>query len=264
MVEICSSLSLGGMTWESKPLRFGGTCDSCGAKIEKREVGWHDPDAQKARCTSCGPAPVETPPSSESPPSKGVDPVGGSAALREGRTRRDPKWVKGAAGEYLMDLSLHKHVNEGAVILTDRSVPGTKSNIDHIVVAPSGVWIIDSKNWRGKIEYKPTSKFGGETRLFVNNKDRTSEVEAIFNLVIPVAQIIEDRSVPINPALVFIEGDWSSTSTARILASKPYQHLRVWISWPKAIWKKINEPGPLDADAIERIGARLDASLRPR
>jgi hypothetical protein len=163
-----------------------------------------------------------------------------------------------------MDLSLHNHVNEGAVILTDREVPGTKSNIDHIVVAPSGVWIIDSKVWKGKIEYKSITMMGTTKRLFVGGKDRTSAVEAIFNLVIPVAQVIGDRSVAIKPALVFIDGDWSETSAARILASKPYQHLSVWISWPKAIWKKINEPGPLDADAVLRIGATLDAALRPR
>jgi hypothetical protein len=252
------------MTWESKPLRFGGTCESCGATIEKREVGWHDPVAQKARCASCGPSSVQTTPSEELPPSSEANPVGGSAALREARVRRDPKWTKGAAGEYLMDLSLHNHVNEGAVILTDRQVPGTKSNIDHIVVAPSGVWIIDSKNWRGKIEYKSATMMGTAKRLFVGGKDRTSTVEAIFNQVIPVAQVIGDRSVPIKPALVFIDGDWSDTSAARILANKPYQHLTVWISWPKAIWKKINEPGPLDADAVKRIGANLDAALPPR
>ena len=252
------------MTWESKPLRFGGTCESCGAIIEKREVGWHDPVSRKVRCASCGPSSVETRPRSEIPPAIQVNPVGGSAALREARARRDPKWTKGAAGEYLMDLSLHNHVNEGAVILTDRHVPGTKSNIDHIVVAPSGVWIIDSKVWKGKIEYKSETKKSTAKRLFVGGKDRTSAVEAIFNLVIPVAQVIGDRSVPINPALVFIEGDWSDTSVARIVASKPYQHLSVWISWPKAIWKKINEPGSLEADAVKRIGADLDAALRPR
>jgi hypothetical protein len=163
-----------------------------------------------------------------------------------------------------MDLSLHNHVNEGAVILTDRQVPGTKSNIDHIVVAPSGVWIIDSKVWKGKIEYKSVTKMSTAKRLFVGGKDRTPAVEAIFNLVIPVAQIIGDRSVPIKPALVFVEGDWSDTSASRILTNKPHQHLSVWISWPKAIWKKINEPGPLDADAVKRIGANLDAALRPR
>lgn len=258
------SLMSQSMTWESKPLRWGGTCDSCGATIEKHEVGWHDATLKKVRCNSCGPVPDAGLTVEPEAPATQADPVGGSAALREARSRRDPKWTKGAAGEYLMDLSLHKHVNEGAVILTDRQVPGTKSNIDHIVVAPSGVWIIDAKVWRGKIEYKSTSIFGLDSRLFVGGKDRTSAVEAIFNLVIPVAQVIGDKSVPINPALVFIDGDWSNASTARIATSRPYQHLTVWISWPKAIWKKINEPGPLDADTVKRIGDHLDAKLRPR
>ena len=252
------------MTWESKPLRYGGTCDSCGATIAKREAGWHDAAMKKVRCQSCGPSVDATLPSGLAPSPVQSDPVGGSAALREARSRRDPKWTKGAAGEYLMDLSLHNHLNEGSVILTDRGVPGTKSNIDHIVVAPSGVWIIDSKVWRGKIEYKSTSMFGMEKRLFVGGKDRTSAVEAIFNLVIPVAQVIGDKSIPIKQALVFVDGDWSDASAARIVTSRPYQHLGVWISWPKAIWKKINEPGPLDADAVKRIGAHLEAHLRPR
>ena len=94
-VRIFSSLSLGIMSWESKPFRYGNTCDSCGATIEKREVGWHEPVAQKARCTSCGPSPVATLPSDEKTQSRDVDPVGGSAALREARVRRDPKWTKG-------------------------------------------------------------------------------------------------------------------------------------------------------------------------
>jgi hypothetical protein len=252
------------MPWESKPLRYGGTCDACGATIEKRDVGWHDAALKKVRCQSCGPSADEAGLSQLATTSVEADPVGGSAALREARARRDPKWTKGAAGEYLMDLSLHNHLNEGSVILTDRGVPGTKSNIDHIVIAPSGVWIIDSKVWRGKIEYKSTSMFGTEKRLFVGGKDRTSAVEAIFNLVIPVAQVIGDKSVPIKPALVFIDGDWSDASAARIVTSRPYQHLSVWISWPKAIWKKINEPGRLDADSVKRIGAHLDAKLRPR
>ena len=248
------SLSSQNMTWESKPLRFGGTCESCGVTIEKKEVGWHNAAVKKVRCRACGPA-AEVGPSESAPEPAQPDPVGGSAALREARVRRDPKWTKGAAGEYLMDLALHNHLNEGSVILTDRGVPGTKSNIDHIVVAPSGVWIIDSKVWRGKIAYKSTSMFGTEKRLFVGGKDRTAAVEAIFNLVIPVAQVLGDKSVPIRPALVFIDGDWSDASAARIVTSRPYQHLSVWISWPKAIWKKINEPGPLDADAVKRIGA---------
>jgi Nuclease-related domain len=143
-------------------------------------------------------------------------------------------------------------------------LPGTASHIDHIVVAPSGVWILDTKTWRGKIEYKSTSVLGTEKRLFVGGKDRTSAVEAIFNLVIPVAQIISDRSIPIMSALVFIDGEWSDAATPRIITGRPYQHLTVWISWPKAIWKKINEPGPLTASVVQRIGGQLEANLPPR
>jgi len=102
-----SSLPPGGavlslvMTWQSKPLRYGGVCDSCGGKIEVRATGWHNADLKKVRCATCGP-PTENQAVSAMRP----DPVGGSAALREGRSRHDHKWVKGAAGEYLMDQSL--------------------------------------------------------------------------------------------------------------------------------------------------------------
>jgi hypothetical protein len=194
----------------------------------------------------------------------GPDPIGGSAALREARARRDPKWIKGAAGEYLMDKYLHQHLKDGAVILTDRRVPGTNSNIDHIVVAPSGVWIIDSKNWKGKIEYKASTMAGIDTRLYVGGRDRTSAIEAIYKLVIPVAQLIENRTVPILPALVFVNGDWSLAALPRLIAHKPYRHLGVCLTAPKVLVKMVNESGPLNTETVALIGSMLDQSLKAR
>jgi hypothetical protein len=253
------------MTWISKPLRFGGTCDSCGKKIAVREIGWHNAEVKKVRCAECG-SPY-MPSESESlkePRHMRADPVGGSAALREAQSRRDPKWLKGATGEYMMDGSLRKRLNEEAIVLTDRRVPGTKSNIDHIVIATSGVWIIDSKKWKGKIEYKAESLTSVNMHLFVGGKDYTSEVESIYGLVIPVAQLIEDRTVPIHAALVFIEGDWSTASLPRFLLGKPYLHEGVYISPPKALVKMINVPGTLDAESISRLANKLDEALKPR
>jgi hypothetical protein len=164
-----------------------------------------------------------------------------------------------------MDSALHQRLNQGSIILTDRQVPGTKSNIDHIVIAPSGVWIIDSKKWKGKIEYKSASFTDVTMHLYVGGKDRTSEVDSIYGLVIPVAQVIADRSIPIQPALVFIEGDWGSTALPRfLLFGKPYKHEDVYISGPKVLIKKINEAGPLDAESINRIANKLDEALTPR
>lgn len=98
-------------------------------------MGWHNPDLKKVRCAACGP-PAEGESLRESQ-GMSPDPIGGSAALRESRSRRDPKWVKGAAGEYLLDKFLHREVGGTAKILTDRVIPETKYNIDHLVIASS-------------------------------------------------------------------------------------------------------------------------------
>ena len=174
------------------------------------------------------------------------NPVGGSSALRVYERQKDPNWRKGATGEYLMDQFLHRTLSDGEVILTDRRVPGTDANIDNVVVAPSGVWIIDSKKWNGKIEYKASTLTGIDMHLFVGGEDRTLRSRRSTRLVIPVAQLVDDRSVPINPALVFIEGDWKLSVTARHLLKKPYKHEGVWISPPRLLAKLIKEPGPLD------------------
>ncbi len=41
---------------------------------------------------------------------------------------------------------------EGLGVLHDRRIPGSKANIDHIVVGPAGVFAIDTKRYTGKIE----------------------------------------------------------------------------------------------------------------
>lgn len=230
-----------------------------------KELGWHNAEIKKVRCGECGPP--DASPRSDSPvePEKmRPDPVGGSAALREAQVRRDRNWLKGAAGEYLMDQSLHRRLNEDAVILTDRAIPKTKSNIDHVVIAPSGVWIIDSKKWKGKIEYKADSFTSVTMHLYVDGKDRTSAIEAIYGLVIPVAQIIDDRSIPIHPALVFIEGNWSYRSFPGLPFNKPRQHEGVWITPPKMLADKINEPGRLSAETVRQLAKKLDEALKPR
>ena len=201
--------------WELKPLRYGGTCVTCGRSIAKREAGWHDPVIRKVMCTTCRPASGASGVAGEQTPAPIRDTrVGGTSALRDsrGKGRDASTWRKGAVGEYLMGVSLHKRLTNGEVILTDRQVPGTQANIDHIVVASSGVWIIDAKMWKGKIVYKAVSPTSVVMKLTVDGEDRTDHLDAIYKLVIPVANVIGDHSVPIHPAIVFVEGEWSDRS----------------------------------------------------
>ena len=243
-----------------KRLRYGGKCITCGAQIPKGGNGWHDPSASKVACVDCplvGAAkqPIE--------PMR-TNPTGGTSALAVGQSRRDPRWVTGAAGEYLMAKSLHEGLDDPAVILNDRSVPRSNANIDHVVVAPSGVWIIDSKLWKGLIRVKSAGGLlNTAQKLMIGDRDESARVEKIYSQVIPVANVLADPSIPIHPALVFVDGNWGAGVTVRAVQNRPYEMLGVLIAWPKAIIAKINESGPLSSEAVVTIARKLDAALPP-
>jgi hypothetical protein len=39
----------------------------------------------------------------------------------------------------------------GWAILHDLAVPGSRANIDHLVIGPGGVFVVDSKQYRGRL-----------------------------------------------------------------------------------------------------------------
>jgi hypothetical protein len=168
----------------------------------------------------------------EQPANRSKNPAGGTSALKIANKRNDPLFRRGAVGEYLMSKYLHDNLGDRAVVLDDRKVPGSEANIDHIVVASSGVWIIDSKKWNGTIRFKNVGGlFGNNHRLVVDGRDKTYSTEKIYGYVIPVADLLGDPSIPIRPALAFVDGDWR-ISTWRKVANRPHQHLGVLLAWP--------------------------------
>jgi hypothetical protein len=60
-------------------------------------------------------------------------------------------WRSGAAGERAVGKMLDGLRAEGVVAIHDRRVPGRRTNIDHIAVASTGVFVIDTKNVAGKV-----------------------------------------------------------------------------------------------------------------
>jgi hypothetical protein len=58
-------------------------------------------------------------------------------------------WRRGAAGERRTARLLEPLERHGWVVLHDLSVPGSRANLDHLVIGPGGVFVIDSKQYRG-------------------------------------------------------------------------------------------------------------------
>ncbi len=59
-------------------------------------------------------------------------------------------WSTGAAGERHTARILSGLDRSGWVVLHDRSIPGSRANIDHLLIGPAGVLMVDSKQWKSK------------------------------------------------------------------------------------------------------------------
>ncbi len=181
-----------------------------------------------------------------------------SSAVALDPPRRDRRIIRSAGGGAArMAVRLHAELDDRAVVLSDRRLPGGRASVDHVVVAPSGVWLVAARKLKGVVDYR---RDGG--RLLVAGRDRTELTQVIGEAVAPVAGLVDDRSVPVHPALVLVEADWGSP--ARILTKRPYWHGDVWIVWPAALIKMIGEPGPLDDGQVAEIGRRLELALPAR
>jgi hypothetical protein len=60
-------------------------------------------------------------------------------------------WQRGGEGETVIGKILATFP-DGYYVFNDVKVPGQKANLDHVVVGPTGVFMLDTKNWRGLVE----------------------------------------------------------------------------------------------------------------
>ena len=88
-------------------------------------------------------------------------------------------------------------------------IPGSRTNIDHLAVTPTGVYVIDAKKYRGRPHLKVE---GGLLRprvekLLVGTRNCTALVDGVNKQVAVVRKHLDD-TVPIHGVLCFVEADW--------------------------------------------------------
>jgi len=64
-------------------------------------------------------------------------------------------WQRGAQRERHTARLLDRLTRDGFVVFHDLAVPDSPANIDHLVIGPSGVFVIDSKQWSGGVHQSP-------------------------------------------------------------------------------------------------------------
>ena len=158
-------------------------------------------------------------------------------------------WARGARGEERVAELLAKHLNTGVVVLHDRRIPRSRANIDHIAVAPSGVWVIDAKRYKGKVAV--SRPLLGQAKLTIAGRDKSKLLDGLARQVDLVQLVLATvaPTVAVHGALCFVEADLPMLGA---LTFHGYPLL-----YPKPLAKRINAAGPVTSDQISLLAGAL-------
>jgi hypothetical protein len=108
-------------------------------------------------------------------------------------------WRRGAAGERRTARLLGPLERQGWVVLHDLAIPGSRANIDHLVIGPGGVFMIDSKQYRGRLQL---DRFG---RLWHGRYPLAPVLRSVEFQADQAAQVLTDPDVVVVP-IVAVHG----------------------------------------------------------
>jgi hypothetical protein len=165
-------------------------------------------------------------------------------------------WAQGARGEKELAEALADV--PGLLVLHDRRVPGTRGNIDHLLIAPAGVFVVDAKRYQGSLKIRDKGGFfRTDERLYVGGRDCSRLADNMGWQVEAVVALLEsvDRRVPVTPVLCFLGVEWP-------LLFPPKSFRGVRLEGPRSLRKLVTLMRVLDAGEIEDL-ARLLATAFP-
>ena len=180
--------------------------------------------------------------------------IGGLLLALSDEPQHQVAFQRGSRGEQATAESLEARTADGpAVLLHDRRIPG--GQIDHLAIAPSGVFVIDAKDWKGAVRVE-TPLFG-KSKLRIAGRDCTKLVDGMDRQVAAVRTALagSDDRWPIQGVLCFTRADLPLLGTTTMRS-----HL---LLYRKALAKRVNASGPFSLDEIEVTARRLAFAFPP-
>jgi hypothetical protein len=162
-------------------------------------------------------------------------------------------WRTGADGEVRTARFLAPLEREGFFVLHDRLIPGARSaNIDHVVIGPPGIFVVETKSLTGKLSIR-----GGE--VYVAGRRRTGMLDEVKREALAVqvvlADEIEAQGYRVTPVICVHRADlpWfrSDVGGIRIVSGRELV---------KRLRKAERRLAP---DEVQRLAGLADARLKP-
>jgi hypothetical protein len=257
-------------------VKHDGLCSKCGTPLLRGMPAVWDRSSKRIHCIEC--------PAGDSEPELPLvdDGVAGASSRREYERRAakrdaaiDEKWGTGRVARLVRAVTSEPQSTRAWAIgawgeealaaelagipelrsLHDRRVRGTRGNIDHIVIAPAGIFVVDAKSYKGIIRIQDRGWFlRHDYRLTVGGRDRSKLAEAMAWQVEAVAKALmdadEDPLPTITPVLCFVHGDWP-------IIRRPEEFDGVRLESERSIKALLTDYDELDSSEIDRLTAIL-------
>ena len=162
-------------------------------------------------------------------------------------------WQTGAQGELRTGRLLEPLEGEGFRILHDRKIPGSRAaNIDHIVIGPPGIFVVETKSLGGSLQIRGND-------VFVAGRRKTKMIDEVKREALAVQTAFADEIAAhgwtVSPVICVHRADLpmfrSEVAGVRIVSGKD-------------LVKRLREADHLLAPAdVERLAALAAARLLP-
>jgi hypothetical protein len=253
----------------------------CGISIAAGGQGWWDAEEKTVTCLPCHRLAVQGLEVSEPAPLERGQ--AGASARREYERRKTNReasvrnahprvgglllWLRdapqhetafraGERGEVAVGDSLEQRSSEGpAIILHDRRMPRGQGNIDHIAIAPGGVFVIDAKAHSGSVRIE--RPWFGSPKLRIAGRDRTKLPDGLDRQLTAVRDALtmtDHAEVLVHGVLCFTNADLPLLRTLEIRGNR--------LLYRKGLAKLLNADGPLNPAEIETVATALAEQLR--
>lgn len=171
--------------------------------------------------------------------------------------RRAASHDRGDEGELVVRELLGPLEADGWLILHRRRWPGTRrADLDHVLVGPGGVVVLDTKNWTGRVCLV-------HGRLLLGQSDETGELDDVRRQVEAVEELLVEHGVAplqITGALVFVDQDIAPSVWGRVHVLDATHLLR----WVRSLGRRL-QPAVVRsvAEAIDHAVPAYEIDQKP-
>jgi hypothetical protein len=245
-------------------LRRADVCVGCRHRLQVGDHAYWHADRKTVECLACRPD-VATPGASaqriathrtdrrERSVREQHPRIGGLLLAVQTTPQHEKAWASGAVGERTVGKTLEALAARNSMyVLHDRRIPGSRANIDHIVVAHSGIWVIDAKRYQNKLIETRLRRF--RSTLVVGGGAEPQLTEGVTRQAGIVRELL-DGAFPVRPVLCFVDARWQ-----RFNCSLAVDGVRVCP--PSRLGKVLLGRGPITEEGVEDLGRSLSRSLR--